>query len=55
MTQETAILGKNLSITLIDLGHHESEVPGLYQLANLLKEININIEVIDKTPIKVIK
>lgn len=55
LTQETAILGKNLRVSLIDLGHHESEIPGLYQLANLLKEININIELIDKTPIKVIK
>ncbi len=52
MSQETAILAKNLQITLIDLGHHESEVPGLYQLATLLKELNIGIEVINKKPIE---
>ena len=51
LTQETAILSKNLNLTLIDLGHHESEVPGLYRLADLLHELNVNIEVIDKKPI----
>ncbi|WP_292607704.1 Nif3-like dinuclear metal center hexameric protein [Methanobrevibacter sp. UBA188] len=55
MTQETAILAKNLKITLIDLTHHESEVPGLYALENIMKELDINTEVIDKTPIEVIK
>ena len=52
LCQETAILAKNLQITLIDLGHHESEVPGLYHLSNLLNEMNIDIEVIDKKPIE---
>ena len=52
LTQKTAILAKNLGITLIDLNHHESEVPGLYALENLLKEIDIPIDVIDKKPIK---
>ena len=52
LCQETAILAKNLQITLIDLGHHESEVPGLYKLANLLNELNIAIEIIDKKPIE---
>ncbi len=55
LTQETAILAKNLRVSLIDLGHHESEIPGLYQLANILKEINIDIEIIDKKPIEVMK
>jgi putative NIF3 family GTP cyclohydrolase 1 type 2 len=55
LTQETAILAKNLGITLIDLNHHESEVPGLHALADILEEIDIDIEVIDKTPIEVIK
>lgn len=51
---KTAILAKNLQITLIDLGHHESEVPGLYELANILEELNIEIEVIDKNPIEML-
>jgi dinuclear metal center YbgI/SA1388 family protein len=52
LTQETAILAKSLNITLIDLGHHESEVPGLYSLKKVLEEINIDGEVIDKRPIE---
>jgi putative NIF3 family GTP cyclohydrolase 1 type 2 len=52
LCQETAILAKNLQITLIDLGHHESEVPGLYKLREVLSQLNIDIEVIDKNPIR---
>lgn len=52
LCQETAILARNLGITLIDLGHHESEVPGLYVLADLLSLLNITIKVIDKKPIQ---
>lgn len=55
LTQETAILAKNLGICLMDLGHHESEVPGLYALKDLLEEIDVNAEVIDKKPINVIR
>lgn len=55
LTHETAILAKNLKITLIDLNHHESEVAGLYALKNILDELNINIEVIDKKPIEQLK
>ena len=55
LTQETAILAKNLGISLIDLGHHESEVPGLYALKSLLEEINVKTEIIDKKPITVIQ
>lgn len=55
LTQETAILARNLGITLIDLGHHESEVPGLYRLAELLNEIDIETEIIDKKPIETMK
>lgn len=51
LTQQTAILAKNLEITLIDLNHHESEVPGLYALKDILSELNINIEIIDEKPI----
>ncbi len=55
LTQQTAILAKNLEITLIDINHHESEVPGLYALKDLLIELNIEIEVIDKKPIEQLK
>lgn len=55
LCQETAILAKNLNITLIDLGHHESEVPGLYELEKVINELNIDVEIIDKNPIEVIK
>ena len=52
LCHETAILAKNLGVTLIDLGHHESEVAGLYELANILEELNVKVEVIDKKPIE---
>lgn len=52
LTQETAILAKSLNITVIDLGHHESEVPGLHSLKRVLEEIGIDSEVIDKRPIE---
>lgn len=52
LTHETAILSKNLGITLIDLNHHDSEIPGLYALANIIEKLNIKTEVIDKTPIE---
>jgi dinuclear metal center YbgI/SA1388 family protein len=52
LCQETAILAKNLKITLIDLGHHESEVPGLYKLKELISELDVDIEVVDENPIE---
>ena len=55
MTQETSILAKNLGITLIDLNHHESEIPGLYALKEVLEELDVEIEVIDKKPMEVLK
>ena len=55
LTQQTAILAKNLKITLIDLNHHESEVPGLYALGDLLSELDIYIEIINRKPIEQLK
>ena len=55
LTQQTAILAKNLEITVIDLNHHESEVPGLYALKDIMKELDVDTEVIDENPIEVIK
>ena len=52
LTQETAMLAKKLNITLIDLGHHESEVPGLYKLSKVISNLNIDYEVIDKKAIE---
>ncbi len=52
LCQETAILAKNLEMSLIDLGHHESEVPGLYKLGELIGEIGIDVEIVDKIPIQ---
>lgn len=52
MTQQTAILAKNLGITLIDLNHHESEIPGLYALADVLKELDVNMEIINEKPME---
>ena len=55
LCQETAILAKNLNLTLIDLGHHESEIPGLFKLAEILDKLDVNIEIIDKKPIDKLK
>lgn len=55
LTQETAILAENLDIALIDLNHHESEIPGLYALGDVLKELKINVGIVDKKPIQVMK
>lgn len=55
LTQETAILAKNLEMTLIDLKHHESEVPGLYVLQDIINELNINTDIVDKKPIEQLK
>lgn len=50
LTHESAILAKNLNISLIDLGHHNSEIPGLYGLKEILKPLNIKCEVINIKP-----
>ena len=55
LTQESAILAKNLKITLIDLNHHESEVPGLYALGEVLNNLDIDVKVIDEKPIELLK
>lgn len=52
LTHQCAILAKNLKITLIDLNHHESEIPGLYALGELLSELNVNINIIDEKAIR---
>lgn len=55
LTQETAIMGLNLGLSLVDLGHHESEVPGLYKLYDVFSGIDVNVEVINKKPINKFK
>ena len=52
LTQETAVLAKNLNIALIDLGHHSSEIPGLHRLKRTIQKINVPCEVIDKNPVE---
>lgn len=52
LTQETAILAVNLDLTLVDLGHHNSEIPGLYYLKKIIGELNINCEVINRIPME---
>lgn len=52
LTHENAILAMNLDLTLIDLGHHKSEIPGLYYLKNIVDELKITTEVINKIPME---
>lgn len=56
LTQEGAILAKNLGLTLIDAGHHTTELPGLYKLGELLSHMGVEVNIIDtKTPWETIK
>ncbi|WP_407413398.1 Nif3-like dinuclear metal center hexameric protein [Methanobrevibacter sp.] len=50
--QETAIMAINLDLTLIDLGHHNSEVPGLEHLKNIIGKLDVNCEIINKLPME---
>ena len=52
LVQETAILAINRNISLIDLGHHNSEVPGLYKIKNLFEDTNLDVEIINHNPWK---
>lgn len=50
ITQETAIMAIYLDLTLIDLGHHNSEVPGLEYLKKIIDKLNVRCEIINKVP-----
>lgn len=50
MTQETAVLAINTGLSLIDLGHHWSEVPGLMRLEKLFEDTDLTVEVINYPP-----
>lgn len=52
LTQETAVLSINEELCVIDLTHHNSEVPGLFELQKLLNGTNLNCEVINNPPWK---
>jgi dinuclear metal center YbgI/SA1388 family protein len=47
LTHPGAILAKTLGMNLIDINHHASEIPGLYDLAPLLEDLGIVVEVFD--------
>ena len=46
------ILAINLNLILIDLGHHNSELPGLDYLKNIVDELNVDCEIINKPPME---
>lgn len=52
LTQETAILAINLDLILIDLGHHTSEIPGIHYLKNIVDELDVDCEIINKNPVE---
>lgn len=47
LTQPGAILAKNLGINIIDVTHYVAELPGLYRLADLLRESDITVKVLN--------
>lgn len=51
LIQETAIMAIHINLTLIDLGHHNSEVPGLEYLKNIIDKLNVRCEIINKVPV----
>lgn len=48
LTHEVAVLACNLGVCLVNLGHHFSEVPGLYALGRCLLDEGVDLEVIDE-------
>lgn len=52
LTHETAVLSINNNLCLIDLGHHNSEIPGLVMLQKLFKDTGLDCEVINNPPWK---
>lgn len=47
LTQNGAVLARNLGLTLIDTGHHSCEIPGLIKLSKTIETIGIPVEIID--------
>lgn len=47
LTQPGAILAKNLGINIIDVTHHVAELPGLYRLADLIRESGVLLKVLN--------
>ena len=52
LTQETAVLAINLDLTVVDLKHHCSEVPGLYYLKTIIDELGVRCELVNRIPIE---
>lgn len=48
LTHKGAILGKNLGMVLVDAPHHATEVPGLFRLGDLIRELGIEVRVHDR-------
>lgn len=40
-----AVLANNLKINIMDISHYFSEIPGLYRLADLIKETGVNVKI----------
>ncbi len=47
LTQSGALLAKNRGINIIDISHHVAELPGLYRLADLIRESNVLVKVLN--------
>lgn len=47
LTHRGAVTAKNSGLVLIDASHHNTEIPGLYRLWELISEIGIETEITD--------
>jgi len=47
LTHGPAILGRNMDLTLIDAGHHATEMPGLHRLREVIEDFGVMAELLD--------
>jgi len=47
LTHGPAILGRNMDLTLIDAGHHATEMPGLHRLREVIEDFGVRAELWD--------
>ncbi|MDI9614925.1 Nif3-like dinuclear metal center hexameric protein [Methanothermobacter sp.] len=47
LTHASAVLARNLNMTLIDAGHHATEMPGLLRLLDMIEDLGLMVDLID--------
>ncbi|ADL59109.1 MULTISPECIES: Nif3-like dinuclear metal center hexameric protein [Methanothermobacter] len=47
LTHASAVLARNLNMTLIDAGHHATEMPGLLRLCDMIEGLGLVVDITD--------